>query len=78
MLTGTEEYEVEEEIVISRRLTIQGNPAIMPMIDAEESSRAFRVVVSRSRNNPYLSPFGRSWRAVDPSIPLPFMAISQW
>ena len=55
MLSGTEEYELEEEIVISRRLTIQGNPAIMPMIDADESSRAFRVVVSRWKSISTLS-----------------------
>ena len=39
-------YDIEEEIIVTRRVTVMGSPATMPVINAGEASRAFRVKVS--------------------------------
>lgn len=48
-LTGSR-YDIEEELVVRRPITIVGNPATLPYISAEESIRGFRVLV-RKRDN---------------------------
>jgi len=37
---------------VTRRVTVTGNPATMPVIDANDASRAFRVKVRVSCANP--------------------------
>jgi hypothetical protein len=48
-LTGSR-YDIEEELVVRRSITIVGNPATLPYISAEESIRGFRVLVRRRDN----------------------------
>lgn len=38
-------YEVDSEAIVTRRVTVTGTPSTMPLIDAREASRAFRVKV---------------------------------
>lgn len=38
-------YKLYKEIVISRKVTIQGDAVMMPLIDCRASVRAFRVEV---------------------------------
>ena len=45
LLQGAGKYEVEEEIIVRRRVSIIGNPSLMPTLDAQESPRSFRVMV---------------------------------
>ena len=47
LLTSTADgaYDIEEEIIITRRVLIRGTPARMPVIDAGEAARSFRVKV---------------------------------
>lgn len=47
ILTSTVDgaYDIKEEIIVSRRVTVMGNPSTMPTIDAAAASRAFRVKV---------------------------------
>ena len=48
LLQGAGKYEMEEEIIVRRRVSIIGNPSLMPTLDAQESPRSFRVMVRRS------------------------------
>jgi len=47
LLTSIEEgaYDIEKQIIVTRRGTVTGNPATMPVIDANDASRAFLVKV---------------------------------
>jgi len=38
-------YDIEEEIIVTRRITVTGSPGSLPIINAKEASRAFRVKV---------------------------------
>lgn len=38
-------YEIEEEIIVTRRVTILGSPATMPVLNGKVANRIFRVVV---------------------------------
>jgi hypothetical protein len=49
VLTGTEAYDMDDEVVVRRRVVVQGNALTYPIIDAEEGIRAFRVTVSGQR-----------------------------
>lgn len=45
ILTG-QTYDMEDEVYVERRVVVQGSPATMPMLDAGEGIRSFRVKVS--------------------------------
>lgn len=42
-------YEVDTEAIVTRRVTVTGTPSTMPLIDAREASRAFRVKVGNKQ-----------------------------
>lgn len=45
--TAAGAYDIKHEIYVTRRVTVTGNPSTMPIIDASDASRAFRVKVRR-------------------------------
>jgi hypothetical protein len=40
-------YDIKTEIIVKRRVSVTGSPSNMPLINAEDASRAFRVKVSQ-------------------------------
>ena len=47
MVTNPDEeaYRFHEEVVITRRVTVQGNSLTLPFLDCSEAERCFRVKV---------------------------------
>jgi hypothetical protein len=45
---------VEKEALVTRRVTVTGTPSTMPVINAQDASRAFRVKVSERKREIYI------------------------
>lgn len=61
LLTSTEPdaYRIVKEIIVRRRVVVTGRPSTMPLINAEDANRAFRVIV---RGGPCTDGRSARWR----------------